>query len=552
MHRDTLSRHTKPPQDNIPQTAQQRERLLRTAADCVRAQKLVAPLSLDELKTHSLAVLRTAGEGQKYLDFTAILVNNELWRPTLAAIPCEKRLLLLPKCLRDLANCPAKFDRIGLLCQNCGSCPIGEIKFEAERLGYVVLVAEGSPIVMSLVQTGKIQAIVGVSCMSVLENVFPYMESAAIPALAIPLLYDGCAETAVDLDWVWDALYTGDKNPSGWLNLEDLRAEVSQWFTVESLSEIPGPPHDRTETIALEWLARAGKRWRPFLAACVHQALANDKSAHLPEDLRRVAIAVECFHKASLIHDDIEDGDATRYGRNSLHTDYGVPIALNVGDFLLGEGYHLLSQTSASAECKARMLRIASAGHKQLSLGQGAELSWLRNPSPLSVEEVLDIFAKKTSPAFSVALNLGAVLAGAKPDVAAALDRYSDVLGIAYQIRDDINDLLSTIDPADLNAARPSLLLALAYERASNADRKTIASIYAKDAHKSAVQKIISSLNVERIALEMMRDYKSRAVDALAALDNTALKSLLRRVMYKIFDDAEVMGCCNDLNPGHD
>jgi len=552
MHRDTLSRLMKPPQDNIPQTARQREHLLQVAADYVRAQKLVAPLSLDELKTHSLAVLQTAGESEKYLDFAAILVNNELWRPTLASIPYEKRLLLLPKCLRDSANCPAKFDHVGLLCENCGSCPIGEIKSEAERLGCAVLIAEGSPIVMSLVQTGKIQAVIGVSCMSVLENVFPYMESAAVPGLAIPLLYDGCAETAVDLNWVWDALYTGDENPSGWLNLEDLRAEVTRWFAIESLNEIPGPPRDKTETVALDWLNKAGKRWRPFLAACVHQALTQGKPADLSEDLRRVALAVECFHKASLIHDDIEDGDTTRYAQNSLHADFGVPIALNVGDYLLGEGYHLLSQTSASPECKAQMLRIASAGHKELCLGQGAELVWLRNPSPLSVEEVLNIFAKKTSPAFSVALNLAAALAGANPHIASALDQYSDALGIAYQIRDDINDFLSTIDPADLNAARPSLLLALAYDRASQADKETLASIYSQNADISAVRKIITSLNIERIALEMMRDYKSRAVAALATLDNTSLKSLLRRVIYKIFDDAEVMGCCNDLNPRND
>src|SRR5690606_5421478 len=126
--------------------------------------------------------------------------------------------------------------------------------------------------------------------------------------------------------------------------------------------------------------------------------------------------------------------------------------------YLLGEGYSLIAQTDCSSECKAEMLRIASAGHKQLCIGQGAELSWLRNPAPLSVEEVLDIFAKKTSPAFSVALNLGASLASAKPDIAAALDQYSDALGIAYQIRDDIDDFLSAFDPADFNAGRPSLL----------------------------------------------------------------------------------------------
>ena len=70
-----------------------------------------------------------------------------------------------------------------------------------------MLVAEGSAIVMALIQTGKIDAIVGVSCLSVLERAFPYMEAAAIPGVAIPLLQDDCKDTAVDIDWVWDVIH---------------------------------------------------------------------------------------------------------------------------------------------------------------------------------------------------------------------------------------------------------------------------------------------------------------------------------------------------------
>jgi len=90
----------------------------------------------------------------------------------------------MPKCLRVESRCPAPFDEFGLLCKQCGLCTIQELQEEAERLGYAVLVAEGSAIVMSLIQTGKIDAMVGVSCISVLERAFPYMEAAAIPGIA--------------------------------------------------------------------------------------------------------------------------------------------------------------------------------------------------------------------------------------------------------------------------------------------------------------------------------------------------------------------------------
>jgi hypothetical protein len=199
-----------------------------------------------------------------------------------------------------------------------------------------VLVAEGSAIVMSLIQTGKIEAIVGVSCLSVLERAFPYMEAAAIPGVAVPLLQDDCIDTTVDLDWVWDYIHLSSDDTTRRLDLGALREEVDFWFTPASLPLIMGAANGETECIARDWLMRAGKRWRPFLAVSVYQALRENPTAALPEDVRKIAVAVECFHKASLIHDDIEDNDSQRYGEKTLHEEHGVAVALNVGDLLIG------------------------------------------------------------------------------------------------------------------------------------------------------------------------------------------------------------------------
>ena len=145
-----------------------------------------------------LTLVKAARIDPKYLDYAGVLLNNEVWRDQLAAVPYDRRLLLLPKCLRVEDKCPAPFDDFGLLCKQCGLCTIQDLQAEAERLGYPVLVAEGSALVMALIQTGKIDAIVGVSCLSVLEKAFPYMEAAAIPGVAIPLLQDDCKDTTVD------------------------------------------------------------------------------------------------------------------------------------------------------------------------------------------------------------------------------------------------------------------------------------------------------------------------------------------------------------------
>jgi hypothetical protein len=180
------------PQNNIPQTLAERERLKQAIAGYVQANRdtLVPPLVVDELKRHADRVASATGLDPIYRDYIGVLLSNEVWREQLAGIPYDRRLLLLPKCLRIEAHCPAPFDEFGLLCKQCGLCSIQDLQNEAERLGYAVLVAEGSALVMSLIQTGKIEAIVGVSCLSVLERAFPYMEAAAIPGIAIPLLQD--------------------------------------------------------------------------------------------------------------------------------------------------------------------------------------------------------------------------------------------------------------------------------------------------------------------------------------------------------------------------
>src|SRR5437762_2814054 len=388
--RHVVQQRFRPPKKNVPQTPAERNRVSQSVRHYVAEYNPVPPLPLEQLKEHADRVVQLLQYDPVYRDYIGVLINNEMWRETLAAVPYERRLLLLPKCLRVESKCPAPFDEFGLLCKQCGLCTIQDLQSEAEKLGYAVLVAEGSAIVMSLIQTGKIEAIVGVSCLSVLEPAFPYMEAAAIPGVAIPLLQDDCIDTTVDLDWIWEYIHLTSDDQTRRLDLGALRDEVDFWFTPAVLDLIMGGAEGETERIARAWLGRAGKRWRPFLSVAAYQALRDTPGATLPEDIRKVAVAVECFHKASLIHDDIEDNDAMRYGEKTLHEEYGVPVALNVGDLLIGEGYRLIGACKASPEQKTQMLLAAAHGQRQLCRGQGAELCWARDPAALTSLQVLD------------------------------------------------------------------------------------------------------------------------------------------------------------------
>jgi geranylgeranyl pyrophosphate synthase len=532
------------PQENIPQTRPERERLRWAVRDYVasNAGSMTPPLVLDEMRTHAEAVVRITGAPAIYTDYIGVLINNELWREQLASVPYEKRLLLLPKCLRVEDRCPAPFDEFGLLCKQCGLCTIQDLQEEAEKLGYAVLVAEGSPLVMALIQTGKIDAIVGVSCLSVLERAFPYMEAAAIPGIAIPLLQDDCKDTTVDVEWIWDVLHLTSDDKTRRMDLDGLRQEIESWFEPAKLDAIfGGAAESGTESIAREWLMRAGKRWRPFLTVCAYKALQEDPNGSIPEGLKKAALAVECFHKASLIHDDIEDGDAERYGSDALHVQEGVPAAINVGDLLVGEGYRLLAESGAPPQVIARMIRIAAEGHRTLCLGQGAELAWARDRRPLQTLHVLDIFRKKTAPAFEVALRIGAAWADAGPEIHDALIRYSEALGIAYQVRDDLDDL---------DLTRPALPLAIAFERAKDEKKALLNRVWSgaamDDAIGAEVRELIHTLGADERCQRFLESYKEQAVRSLTELQDAGLKGLLRRVIGKIFS-VEIKGWCGEF-----
>ena len=538
------------PKKNIPQTIEERTAILHAVRNYVAEFCPTPPVPLAELGEHADRLVQRIGCAAIYRDYVGVLINNELWREQLAAVPFERRLLLMPKCLRLESKCPAPFDEFGLLCKQCGQCSIQDLQNEAERLGYAVLVAEGSAIVMSLIQTGQIEAIVGISCLSVLERSFPYMEAAAIPGVAVPLLQDDCIDTTVDLDWVWDYIHLTADDSTRRLDLGTLRSEVDSWFSSESLTALIGPAEGETERIAREWLTRAGKRWRPFLAVAAWRALAGP-NATLPDDLKRAAIAVECFHKASLIHDDIEDGDATRYGEKTLHEEHGIPVALNIGDLLIGEGYRLLGACEISAEQRAAMLLVAAEGQRELSRGQGAELVWARQPDVLTSLQVLDIFKKKTAPAFEVALRVGALFAGVEThdEVRDVLHAYSEALGIAYQIRDDLADLGQTEDTSDIAGLRPSLLLATAHERAECEHRKITSALWSRTstAGIAEVEQLYRDLGAVERCTDLLERYKEQAIQSLRELENSSLKGLLRRVLGKIFNDTEIKGWCKEF-----
>ena len=166
----------------------------------------------------------------------------------------------------------------------------------------------------------------------------------------------------------------------------------------------------RISEIALAFLGRGGKRLRPRLCRRVFEICGGTGA------IEPVCDAVECFHKASLIHDDIQDGDEERYGRPTTWKEHGVGVAIAAGDWLVAHGYRLIVKSGFPSA--ASMLEAVVESHMRLCEGQGDDLL-APGANPLASDQAFDragylsTCARKTGEAFALAAQLGARAAGA-------------------------------------------------------------------------------------------------------------------------------------------
>ncbi len=436
------------------------------------------------------------------------------------------------------------------------------IAAQAESLGYKVLVAEGSPLVLKIIVGGYVDAIVGVACLNVLEKAIDKILLAGIPCMAVPLLSSDCRNTSVDDAWVKEMIHLEHRQTSAptrtYVHLMRAAAAMFEREQLETLlprvrSTAGGSldarsldPLAATEAIAYDFLAQGGKYSRPFITLSVHDALTGgagmlaggaEHLAALPLPIKRAALAIEIFHKASLVHDDIEDDDAFRYGNATVHRRYGVSTAINVGDYMIGLGYRMVSRETEplGPAVAADILNCLADAHMKLAEGQGAELLWRdaadKRLSPL---DALKIYALKTAPAFEAALYVGARLAGDASSLTEPLAQFARHLGVAFQILNDLADWRGDAHNkltagADVLSGRPTVLLALAGEALEGPDRDELYRLVAPEANSAAEADEVSTKN-------------PRPLDAAAASSDAAGRLQGVRRLYEkaaVFEKAE-------------
>jgi geranylgeranyl pyrophosphate synthase len=551
----------------VPETRAQRDQVRAAAFKIGQTLDRSKPLTKPVLRSLGEELLRQKGLDEHYLGFAMVCLSNEFWRDQVSAIDFKRRLLLMPHCLKHAEGCPADYDEFGLDCRKCGACSVADFKVTAEDLGYKVLVSEGTPIVLKIIVSGHVDAIVGVACLNVLEKALDKILLAGIPSVAVPLLSSNCRSTSVDEDWVAEliGLKTAPPETTTKTYVHLMRAahglcEEPELGRLAPRSRVkpaaaPVDPLGQHENIAYEWLAQGGKRSRPFITLAAYDALKGAVGTRgadqleLPDAVKRSALAIEAFHKASLVHDDIEDDDTFRYGRETLHRQFGVGTAINVGDYLIGLGYRLVSRERKviGGDTAADILDRLADAHLKLSEGQGAELLWRdAKDKTLTALDALKIYALKTSPAFDAALYAGLRLAGPAEQYEKMVTDFSRHLGVAFQVLNDLKDWEGDSDNKllagqDVLAGRPTLLLALALEGLTGAARAELTTLLHRSSEASTmagadfvarIRRLFEQANVFAKAEKLVEKYRARA----EALADEVEPSELRELLYYLVD----------------
>ncbi|MCE0493058.1 (2E,6E)-farnesyl diphosphate synthase [Vibrio salinus] len=214
--------------------------------------------------------------------------------------------------------------------------------------------------------------------------------------------------------------------------------QLDQW-----LDTLPYQHQDLIQAMRYGLLL-GGKRARPYLVYITGQMLGCEL-----KDLDTPASAIECVHAYSLIHDDLPamDDDELRRGHDTCHIKFNEATAVLTGDALQTFAFTILSEGPLSEDGELNRIKMIQAmaqasGANGMCLGQALDLEAESKQVPLSQLE--EIHRNKTGALINCAVRLGALAAGKKGiDVLPQLESFSHAIGLAFQVQDDILDIIS-------------------------------------------------------------------------------------------------------------
>ncbi len=212
-------------------------------------------------------------------------------------------------------------------------------------------------------------------------------------------------------------------------------AERVDAFIHENFKAFP----DFLQKACLHTVKAGGKRLRPFLVVKSCEICGGSSEKALP-----AAAAIELIHTFTLVHDDIMDRGEIRRGAPSVFVKWGIPVAILAGDLLFSRALEVFASCSLDPSTKfevmAEMARVTSS----ICEGQAMDLSFTRPKEIPKEGEYIEMISKKTASLFASCCKIGAVIARADEKYVQALTQYGFSLGLAFQIVDDVLNIVGT------------------------------------------------------------------------------------------------------------
>lgn len=223
----------------------------------------------------------------------------------------------------------------------------------------------------------------------------------------------------------------------------DLIKEISKRGSLvdQAILELLPIGHPDELYSAMRYLFDAGgKRLRPATLILATEAVGGN-----PEDVLPAATAVELVHNFTLIHDDIMDQDKLRRGLPSVHVKWGLSGAILAGDTLYSKSFYILGQNKAEPSRMLECLTLMSIVCTEICEGQWLDIGFELEDT-VSEAEYIEMVVKKTGVLYAASAKIGAILGGGTQKEAQALWDYGRLIGVGFQIFDDVLDLITPED----------------------------------------------------------------------------------------------------------
>ncbi len=216
------------------------------------------------------------------------------------------------------------------------------------------------------------------------------------------------------------------------LDVSSFRVEIKDYLSriEKAISKELSNYRDSVFFSPLTYAMRGGGRIRPIMLVLAYESVDGKELDPLP-----AAVAVELAHTESLVHDDIIDKDVLRRGSAAFHALYGLGLSALSADFILSMILEIAARYS-----DARVTQALAFAARRMCEGEFEELEVQNNSESVNLDKFISIIEKKTASLFEVSAKLGAIIGGASAEEIEVLSEYGRLVGIAYQIQDDILD----------------------------------------------------------------------------------------------------------------